>query len=90
MKIQVLYTSEQYIPVWLFFRLCNKPPLIRVGIFFININRNFQVDRLIPIDIRGVINGKTGKGVAFPKFLNKSTLSQSERADYAQPLALPH
>ena len=77
MKIQVLYTSEQYIPVWLFFRLCNKPPLIRVGIFFININRNFQVDRLIPID-------------AFPRFLNKSTLPQSERADYAQPLALPH
>ena len=39
---------------------------------------------------RGVINGEAGKAAAFPKFSNTLTPSQSERADYAQPLALPH
>ena len=41
---------------------------------------------------RGVINGKAGRGkaAALPKFSDKLTLSQSEVADYAQPLALPH
>ena len=39
---------------------------------------------------RGVINGKAGKAAALPKFSDTLTLSQSEGADYAQPLALPH
>ena len=39
---------------------------------------------------RVVINGKAGKAPALSKFLDMSTLSQSGRADYAQPLALPH
>ena len=40
--------------------------------------------------IRGVINGKAGKAAALPKFSDTLTISQSEGADYAQPLALPH
>ena len=39
---------------------------------------------------RGVINGKAGKAAALPKFSDTLTLSQSEGADYTQPLALPH
>ena len=37
---------------------------------------------------RGVINGKTGKAVAIPKFSDMLTLSQTGGADYAHPLAL--
>ena len=37
-----------------------------------------------------MINGKAGKAAALPKFSDTLTLSQSEGADYAQPLALPH
>ena len=39
---------------------------------------------------RDVINGKTGKAAALPKFSDMLTLSQSGGANYAQPLALPH
>ena len=39
---------------------------------------------------RGVINGEAGKAAALPQFSDALTLSESERADYAQPLALPH
>ena len=39
---------------------------------------------------RDVINGKVGKAAALPKFSDTLTLSQSEGADYDQPLPLPH
>jgi hypothetical protein len=39
---------------------------------------------------RGVINDKEDKAAALPKFSDMLTLSESEGADYAQPLALPH
>ena len=45
---------------------------------------------LTSLESSGVINGKTGKAAALPKFLDKLTLSQSGGADYAKPLALPH
>ena len=43
-----------------------------------------------PLYGRGVINGKAGKAAALAKFSDTLTLSQSEGADHAQPLALPH
>ena len=48
-----------------------------------------QVEEGIPpFTYRGVINGKAGKAAALPKFSDTLTLSQSEGADCAQPLAL--
>ena len=52
--------------------------------------QNDFASTVCPPGARGVINGKAGKAAALPKFSDTLTLSQSEGADYAQPLALPH
>ena len=61
----------------------------RLTVYFCFVSQIGVVHKLRLQD-RGVINCKSGKDAALPKFSDMLTLSLPRGADYAHPLALPH